>query len=74
MNIHNFKSQSMMGKVVLILTYPIAFPHHFQEFLHIRRLKRIVRKGISEACRNPQGVTAEIVNEASWELYSIYGE
>ena len=74
MNILNFKSQPMMGKVVLLLTYPIAFPHHFQEFRRIRKLKRIVRKGISEACRNPQSVTAEIVNKASWELHSIYGK
>ena len=42
--------------------------------MRARKLKRIIRKGLPEACKNPQGVTAEIVDEASWELRSIYGK
>jgi hypothetical protein len=74
MNLHNFKYQSPMGKAILILTYPIIFPHHVGEWMRARKLKRIIRKGLPEACKNPQGVTAEIVDEASWELRSIYGK
>jgi len=74
MNLHNFKYQSPMGKVVLLLTYPLTIGVHWVEWRRMRKLKRIVRKGISDACKNPQGVTAEIVNEASWELRSIYGK
>ena len=74
MNVYNFKTQPMMGKVVLILTYPFAIGVHWIEWRRMRKLKRIVRKGISDACKNPQGVTAEIVNEASWELRCIYGK
>ena len=74
MNMHNFKYQSPMGKAILILTYPILFPHHIGEYMRVRKLKRIIRKGLPEACKNPQSVTAEIVNEASWELRSIYGK
>ena len=74
MNLHNFKYQSPMGKAILILTYPILFPHHIGELMRERKLKRIIRKGIADACKDPQSVTAEIVNEASWELRSIYGK
>jgi len=63
-----------MGKVILLITYPVVFPYHIQEWLRMRKLKRIVRKGIAEACKNPQGVTAEIVDEASCELRMIYGK
>lgn len=74
MNLHNFKYQSPMGKAILILTYPILFPYHIGELMRERKLKRIIRKGIADACKDPQSVTAEIVNEASWELRSIYGK
>jgi len=74
MNLHNFKYQSPMGKAILILTYPILFPHHIGEWMRERKLKSIIRKGIADACKDPQSVTAEIVNEASWELRSIYGK
>ncbi len=74
MNLHNFKYQSPMGKAILILTYPILFPHHIGEWMRERKLKNIIRKGIADACKDPQSVTAEIVNEASWELRSIYGK
>ncbi len=71
---HNFKSQPIMGKAILILTYPFVFPYHIQEWMRERKLKRIIRKGIADACKDPQGVTAEIVNEASCELRMIYGK
>ena len=74
MNLHNFKYQSPTGKAILILTYPILFPHHIGEWMRERKLKRIICKGIADACKDPQSVTAEIVNEASWELRSIYGK
>ena len=71
---HNFKSQSMTGKIVLILTYPFAIGVHWVEWRRMRKLKRIVRNHIGDACEDPQGVTAEIVNEASSELRYIYGK
>jgi len=74
MNMYNFKSQPMIGKAILILTYPILFPHHIGEWMRERKLKRIIRKGIADACKDPQSVTAEIVNEASCELRMIYGK
>tara|TARA_R100000654_G_scaffold59939_1_gene86691 strand:+ start:12529 stop:12753 length:225 start_codon:yes stop_codon:yes gene_type:complete len=74
MNIQNFKDQNATGKAILILTYPILFPHHIGELMRERKLKRIIRKGISEACKDPKSVTAEIVNEASCELRMIYGK
>ena len=39
-----------MGKAILILTYPILFPHHIGEYMRVRKLKRIIRKGLPEAC------------------------
>ena len=74
MNLHNFKYQSPMGKAILILTYPILFPHHIGELMRERKLKRIIRKGISDACKDPKSVTAEIITEASAELRMIYGK
>ena len=63
-----------MGKIVLILTYPLAIGIHIDEWMRVRKLQRIVRKGIAEACRNPHSVTAEIVSDASRELCSVYGK
>lgn len=63
-----------MGKVALILTYPLAIGIHIDEWMRVRKLQRIVRKGIAEACRNPKGIVAEIVDDASWELRSVYGK
>ena len=74
MNTHNFKQQPIMGKVALILTYLLAIGIHIDEWMRVRKLQRIVRKGIAEACRNPHSVTAEIVSDASWELCSVYGK
>ena len=74
MNTHNFKQQSVMGKVTLILTYPLAIGIHIHEWKRMRKLQRIVRKGIAEACRNPKGTVAEIVSDASWELSTVYGK
>ena len=74
MNVYNFKTQPMMGKVVLILTYPFAIGVHWIEWRRMRKLKRIVRNHIGDACEDPQGVTAEIVKEASSELREIYGK
>lgn len=71
---HNFKYQSPMGKAILIITYPILFPHHIGELMRERKLKSIIRKGIADACKDPKSVTAEIVTEASAELRMIYGK
>ena len=74
MNRFSYKIQSVGGMIVLILTFPLAFGIHFHEWKRMRKLQRIVRKGIAEACRNPHSVTAEIVSDASWELHSVYGK
>ena len=74
MNMFNYNNQSIGGKIVLILTFPLAIGIHFYEWKRMRKLQRIVRKGISKACRNPHSVTAEIVSDASWELRSVYGK
>jgi len=70
----NYNNQSIGGKIVLLLTYPLAIGIHFHEWKRMRKLQRIVRKGIAEACRNPKGTVAEIVSDASWELRCIYGK
>lgn len=70
----NYNNQSVGGKIVLLITYPLAIGIHFHEWKRMRKLQRIVRKGIAEACRNPKGTVAEIVSDASWELRSVYGK
>ncbi len=70
----NYRNQTIVGKIVLILTFPLAISIHFREWKRMRKLQRIVRKGIAEACRNPHSVVAEIVSDASWELRSVYGK
>jgi hypothetical protein len=70
----NYNKQTIGGKIVLLLTYPLAIGIHFHEWKRMRKLQRIVRKGIAEACRNPKGTVAEIVSDASWELHSVYGK
>jgi len=74
MNMFNYRNQTIVGKIVLILTFPLAISIHFREWKRMRKLQRIVRKGIAEACRNPHSVVAEIVSDASWELRSVYGK
>jgi hypothetical protein len=70
----NYRNQTIVGKIVLILTFPLAISIHFREWKRMRKLQRIVRKGIAEACRNPHSAVAEIVSDASWELHSVYGK
>ena len=74
MNIHNFKDQSNTGKALLLLTYPFAIGIHLGEWLRERKLKRMIRKWLPTACKNPQGTEAEMVEEWSRELHYIYGK
>ena len=74
MNIHNFKDQSNKGKALLLLTYPLAIGIHLGEWLRERKLKRMIRKWIGYACKNPKGFEAEMVSEWSEELRCIYGK
>jgi hypothetical protein len=40
----------------------------------MRKLQRMIRKWLPAACKNPQGVEAEMVKEWSDELRWIYGK
>ena len=74
MNLHNFKDQDTKGKALLILTVPFAIGIHWMEWRRMRKLKRMIRKWIGAACKNPKGVEAEMVSEWSRELRCIYGK
>jgi len=74
MNIHNFKNQNAKAKALIVLTYPLAIGVHWTEWRRMRKLQRRIRKWISYACKNPNGLEAEKVSEWSDELRCVYGK